>query len=83
MRLNFSNMSDEEIKATIVHQFGHALGLGHTMMKPDVWEELKPYCDLKLMNTKSNVEEYEFAWTGKRLEDGEVNYDEKSVMEYR
>jgi hypothetical protein len=80
MSLDFSNMTDEEIKATIVHQFGHALGLGHTLMKPDVWEELKPYWNQELL---SNVEEFEIAWTGKGLEDGVVNYDEKSVMQYR
>jgi hypothetical protein len=43
MSLNFQNMNMQEIKATVVHQFGHALGLGHALMKPDDWEHVQHY----------------------------------------
>ena len=83
MNLNFSDMNDEEIKATIVHQFGHALGLGHALMRPKVWEVLKPYLNIGMITTSISMEDFEVHWTGKGLDDNVVNYDEKSVMRYR
>ena len=78
MVLNFSNMSDEEdIKATIIHQFGHALGLGHSLMEPSEWKYLKPCVNVE------DVENFEVEWTGKKLKKSIVNYDKESVMRYR
>ena len=71
-------MSDEDIKATIIHQFGHALGLGHALMKPNEWKDLKPNC----VNIE-DVENFEVQWTGKKLKKSIVNYDKESVMRYR
>ena len=82
MNLNFSDMNDEEIKATIVHQFGHALGLEHALMRPNVWEVLKPYLNVGMITT-SITKDFEVHWTGKGLNDSVVNYDEGSVMRYR
>ena len=85
MCLNFSNMNDEQIKAIIVHQFGHALGLGHSLMKPRDWKVLKPYLNLEMMtNTLScNLEDLDVMWTGEGLDEDVVNYDKQSVMQYR
>ena len=82
MSLNFSNMNDQEIETTIVHQFGHALGLGHSLMKPRDWKVLKPY--LMMTNTLScNLEDLDVMWTGEGLDEDVVNYDKQSVMQYR
>jgi hypothetical protein len=89
MSLNFQNMNKQEIKATVVHQFGHALGLGHALMKPDEWLRVQDYVDVRRMAKESHYEYGEgvFArhWTGMGLMDEGVmvNYDEKSVMRYR
>jgi hypothetical protein len=89
MSLNFQNMNMQEIKATVVHQFGHALGLGHALMKPDEWLRVQDYVDVRRMAKESHYEYGEgvFArhWTGMGLMDEGVmvNYDEKSVMRYR
>jgi hypothetical protein len=86
MVLNFSGMNDKEIKATIIHQFGHALGLGHALMKPDVWRLLKPLVNLnEMMNSLAvhNVSDLEKLWCGKGLRQEDLNYDEESVMHYR
>ena len=85
MSFNFSNMKSEEIQITIIHQFGHALGLGHALMKPGDWEVLKEFVDIKEMARcydARNEEEFEVLWTGKGLSE-DVNHDEGSVMQYR
>ena len=86
MILNFSNMNSEMIKATILHQFGHALGLGHALMKPEVWEWLRPHVNLTAMMAfygSPSLEAFEVQWTGKGLSGDVVNYDEGSIMQYR
>ena len=86
MLFNFSRMNDEEIKGTIVHQFGHALGLGHTLMKPAVWEVIKEYLDLQQLLSfygSPSLDEFKVQWTGKGRDPESVNYDEKSIMAYR
>ena len=87
MVLNFSSMNDEQIKGTIVHQFGHALGLGHALMRPEDWEVLKEYLDLQQMlsfYSSPSLEDFEVQWTGKgRRDPASVNYDEESIMTFR
>ena len=86
MVLNFSNMNDSEIMATVIHQFGHALGLGHALMKPEHWNTLKPYVHLRTMMNSCGVstkEDLEDQWTGKKLKITIVNYDQDSIMAQR
>ena len=86
MILNFSNMNSEMIKATILHQFGHALGLGHALMKPEVWEWLRSHVNLREMMAfygSPSLEAFEMQWTGKGLSGDVVNYNERSIMQYR
>ena len=81
MVFNFNNMSGEEIKATVIHQFGHALGLGHALMRFDDWSNLKPNVDMQAMMRicgALNEEHLEDVLTG-----DDVNHDMKSVMVYR
>ena len=86
MEFNFAFMSDDEIRANIVHQFGHALGLGHSLMPPDEWDLFKEYVNVDAMMEaygSSDVADFEVQWTGKSLDTRSVNYDEESVMQYR
>jgi hypothetical protein len=82
-------MNITEIVATVIHQFGHALGLGHALMKPRDWESIKNHVDVEKMGIEScdEYDESAFAvhWTGigLRSEGVIVNYDDKSVMRYR
>ena len=71
----------------VIHQFGHALGLGHALMKPNEWKSIKEYVDVLKMGMACHVENDEKAfmrqWTGTGVRTSvEVNYDEKSVMQY-
>ena len=96
MVLNFSGLDSHMIKSTIIHQFGHALGLGHALMRPKDWatirkhvntEEMKMYGitskeDFKIKLTGKGLKELEWTETGLK-DDSAVNYDETSVMQYR
>ena len=66
----------------VVHEFGHALGLGHEHQWSDFWECVKPYIDEKKLKKA----------VGNRLDDwmedfdldteAATDYDSKSVMHY-
>ena len=86
MVLDFSKMNDSEIIATVNHQFGHALGLGHALIKTDHWKAIIPYIDLcKMMGSCGALteEDLEDQWTGKRQKRSTVNYDDYSIMKCR
>ena len=79
-------MNDDETKATVLHQFGHALGLGHALMEPKDWKALKPYVHIDSMMKSycvSKMKDFKVQWTGNNLKQRVVNYDEESVMGYR
>ena len=85
MSLNFRNMNEQEIRATVIHQFGHALGLGHALMKPEDWHAVKYFVNVEEMVKSygaNNEEEFEIQWTGKEMSE-KAKYSEKSIMRYR
>ena len=88
MILDFTDMNDDQIKSTVLHQFGHALGLGHALMKPEDWTVLKPYLNVNEMmksfaTENLTLEDFEVQWTGKNMKNSVVNYDDESIMGYR
>ena len=96
MSLNFGSMDMSDIRATVVHQFGHALGLGHALMRPEEWGMIKPHLNIRKMISNNGVREEEdlmlqwtgrwqkeLEWRGKQLMGGVVNYDQESIMQYR
>ena len=79
-------MNDSEIMATVIHQFGHALGLGHALMKSEHWNTFKSYVHLRTMMSDcgaSNGGDLEDQWTGNKQKSSNVNYDEDSIMKHR
>ena len=85
MSLNFRNMNKQEIRATVVHQFGHALGLGHALMKPEDWEAIREFVNVEEMAKSygaDSVEDFEIQWTGNGMSE-KAKYYEDSVMRYR
>ena len=80
---NFNGMSDTMIKATIIHQFGHALGLGHALMEPKDWQVLQGLINQDEMRISYSVQtqnDFEVQWTGKGVVG--AHYDRDSVMQY-
>ena len=83
MVLDFTALDSSAIKATVIHQFGHALGLGHALMNPKDWAIVKKHVDMEKMMEDLGVcseKDLEVQWIGKGL--SEVNRDPISVMQY-
>lgn len=83
MCLSLHNMSTTEVDAVIIHQFGHALGLGHALMKREEWQSLEQHVHVDKMMESFGIEDQEKFlkhWTGKNIEGS--NYDTESVMGY-
>ena len=75
------------IRATVVHEFGHVLGLGHEHQHPKYWNDIKKFLDLTVMkNTlKVTVQFFSSQWTNSDPDQSATmsNYDEDSVMHYQ
>ena len=85
MFFDFTNMTHNEIDATILHNFGHALGLGHALMTSRDWAHLKKYVDPKKMVKSLNLSqeaELQSLWTGEGAK-MPINYDPQSIMRYK
>lgn len=83
MILNFAGMNDAQIKATILHQFGHALGLGHALMPVADWELLwQKFVDTEEMRRSyavQTLQDFEVQWAGKGM--AAAHYDKDSIMQ--
>ena len=81
-----TGLDDKYKKHLVVHEFGHALGLGHEHQRSDFWKLIKPYIDMTKMRKKLNISDASFAinWDNDKLfERGKCTaYDPHSVMHY-
>ena len=95
MVLDLRGYESDGIVSMIIHQFGHALGLGHALMEPKEWAVLKNHMDMEMVKEyHHDVSEgdLEILLTGKGMDRidwgkmnlyGSANYDSGSVMQYR
>ena len=86
MVLDFTGMTDREIKATVIHQFGHALGLGHALMNINDWSHVKEFINVDKMVENYGLksqDNFEVQWSGHKSQQSIINYDNESVMSYR
>ena len=84
--LNFNHcMDDFDIKATIAHQFGHVLGLGHMHQEPKYWHVIRRFIDLEKMLNDLNISRKQFCtqWINMEYHDENFVHDEYSVMHYQ
>ena len=76
----------------IIHEFGHALGLGHEHQRSKFWQFLHPYVNIEMMKKDPAVgedEKFKNDWASKTdtyyssdLGANSGKYDPKSIMHY-
>ena len=84
--------SDDLKRHYIIHEFGHALGLGHEHQRSKFWEFLLPFVNTTLMkhdavvggdkNFKENWGEIAESYYSSDLGANSGEYDPQSIMHY-
>ena len=87
MQLDLSKSDDCHKQHLVVHEFGHALGLGHEHQRPDFWKLIEPFVNENKM--EKLIEDMGACcsdWKmdkGLKIEKGTATrYDSESVMHY-
>jgi hypothetical protein len=87
MWLDLEDGDNDHKQYLVVHEFGHALGLGHEHQRPDFWEPIEPFVNKEMM--KSDTGACCGDWeVDENLKDNcnkataATTYDRKSVMHY-
>ena len=84
--LNFDHCrNDFDIQATIVHQFGHVLGLGHMHQHPYYWNVIMKFLDLTKMLNDLDMprKQFDTQWSNMQYVEHFNKYDENSIMHYQ
>ena len=84
--LHTGGVGDDYKKHIVIHEFGHALGLGHEHQRSDFWKLIKPYVDITRMTKDLRVSDESFRanWdSDQRSQRAKcTEYDPHSVMHY-
>ena len=84
--LHTGGVGDGYKKHIVIHEFGHALGLGHEHQQSDFWKLIRPYIDITKMKKYLNVsnKDFEINWdSDSQFKTGKCTaYDPSSIMHY-
>ena len=88
MWLDLNVSGDNYKKHLVIHQFGHALGLGHEHQRSDFWKHIRPYVDITEMKKDLGLAKYPEAFSKNWDSDSQFKtgkctaYDPYSIMHY-
>ena len=89
MWLDLHSDSDDYKKFIVIHEFGHALGLGHEHQRSDFWRLIEPHIDVDLMKARLHDlgvsrTQFEKNWDRDQAFIGgkTTEYDPHSIMHY-
>ena len=85
MNLNLSVNDDRYKRHSVIHEFGHALGLRHEHQRSDFWENIESCIDKAKMieDLKCSEAELETNWTSQHFPNTtRSEYDPESIMHY-
>ena len=85
--LHSGGVGDDYKKYSVIHSFGHALGLGHEHERSDFWNLVEPYVDVHRMKKDLRLPNNAFCdnWNSDSLfERAECSspHDPESIMHY-
>ena len=82
--LHSGGVDDGYKKYTVIHEFGHALGLGHEHQRSDFWKLIKSYVDITKMKKDLGVTSFKINWdSDQQFKRGKCTaYDPHSIMHY-
>ena len=88
MWLDLNVLGDNYKKHLVIHEFGHALGLGHEHQRSDFWKHIRPYVDVAEMKKDLGLTNYPEAFRQNWDSDSQFKtgkctaYDPYSIMHY-
>ena len=78
--LHSGGVGDDYKKHIVIHEFGHALGLGHEHQRSYFWKLIKPFVNVTKMKKYVNMTDWD---SDSQFKTGKcAPYDPNSVMHY-